>query len=166
YLPLDISFSKALEIAGASGKMDILDFSFDFDNRYTFWSGIIGGTFLSLSYFGTDQSQVQRYLSGKSIKESQMGMIMNGLLKVPMQFFILLVGVMVFLFYQFNSSPLNFNPIAENAVSNSQFHSVYSELEQKKAVNFEVKQDLVFQYVNATGEEKESIQKEILSLNK
>lgn len=165
-LPDGINFSNALEIAGASGKMDILDFSFDFDNRYTFWSGIIGGTFLSLSYFGTDQSQVQRYLSGKSIKESQMGMIMNGLLKVPMQFFILLVGVMVFLFYQFNSSPLNFNPIAENAVSNSQFHSVYSELEQKKAVNFEVKQDLVFQYVNATGEEKESIQKEILSLNK
>src|SRR5690554_115049 len=78
YLPLDITFSKALEIAGANGKMDILDFSFDFDNRYTFWSGIIGGTFLALSYFGTDQSQVQRYLSGKSLKQSQMGLIKIG----------------------------------------------------------------------------------------
>ena len=87
YLPLDITFTKALEIAGASGKMDILDFSFDFDNRYTFWSGIIGGSFLALSYFGTDQSQVQRYLSGRSVKDMQRGLIFNGVLKVPMQFF-------------------------------------------------------------------------------
>ena len=98
YLPADISFSKALKIAGASGKMEVLDFSFNFENRYTFWSGIIGGSFLALSYFGTDQSQVQRYLSGKSLKEMQLGLIFNGLLKVPMQFFILLVGVMVFVF--------------------------------------------------------------------
>lgn len=95
YLPDGINFKNALQIASASGKMEILDFSFDLDNRYTLWSGIIGGTFLSLSYFGTDQSQVQRYLSGSSIKQSRMGMIMNGLLKVPMQFFILLTGVMV-----------------------------------------------------------------------
>jgi SSS family transporter len=93
YLPENINFGNALEIAGASGKMDILDFSFDFENRYTFWSGIIGGGFLALSYFGTDQSQVQRYLSGKSVNESRMGMIMNGMLKVPLQFFILLVGL-------------------------------------------------------------------------
>jgi len=132
YLPLDITFVKALEIAGANGKMDILDFSFDFDNRYTFWSGIIGGTFLALSYFGTDQSQVQRYLSGKSLKQSQMGLIMNGILKVPMQFFILLVGVMVFVFYQFNSSPLHFNPSAVNAVENSVYAEEYSALEIEK----------------------------------
>jgi len=100
FLPLDITFSNALDIAGANGKMEILDFSFNFENRYTFWSGIIGGTFLALSYFGTDQSQVQRYLSGRSVRESQMGLIMNGILKVPMQFFILLVGVMVFVFYR------------------------------------------------------------------
>src|SRR5690606_28277660 len=125
YLPLDISFSKALEIAGANGKMDILDFSFNFDNRYTFWSGIIGGTFLALSYFGTDQSQVQRYLSGSSIKQSQLGLIMNGLLKVPMQFFILLVGVMVFVFYQFNASPLHFNPAAVHDVKNSEYAGEY-----------------------------------------
>src|SRR5690554_7588097 len=95
-LPEGINLNNAMQIAGASGKLNILDFSLDLDNRYTFWSGIIGGTFLSLSYFGTDQSQVQRYLSGKSVKQSQMGMIMNGFLKVPMQFFILFVGVMVF----------------------------------------------------------------------
>jgi SSS family solute:Na+ symporter len=165
-LPDGINFSNALEIAGASGKLDILDFSFDFDNRYTFWSGIIGGTFLSLSYFGTDQSQVQRYLSGKSIKQSQMGMIMNGMLKVPMQFFILLVGVMVFLFYQFHSSPLNFNPIAENTIINSEFQTDYSELEQMKADNFEAKKDLVYQYVNSSNDQKEDIQKQILALNK
>ena len=132
YLPLDITFSKALEIAGASGKMAILDFSFDFNNKYTFWSGIIGGSFLALSYFGTDQSQVQRYLSGKSMKEMQMGLIFNGLLKIPMQFFILLVGVMVFVFYQFNSSPLHFNPSAVNDVLNSRYAGQYQELQNKK----------------------------------
>jgi len=132
FLPLDITFSKALDIAGANGKMDILDFSFDFENRYTFWSGIIGGTFLALSYFGTDQSQVQRYLSGKSVRESQMGLIMNGMLKVPMQFFILLVGVMVFVFYQFNSSPLNFNPSAIQDLQSSEYALDYQELKTKK----------------------------------
>jgi Na+/proline symporter len=131
YLPADISFSKALKIAGASGKMNVLDFSFNFENRYTFWSGIIGGTFLALSYFGTDQSQVQRYLSGKSMKEMQLGLIFNGLLKVPMQFFILLVGVMVFVFYQFNASPLNFNPAANQAVKNSEYAEEYQQLENK-----------------------------------
>ncbi len=132
YLPLDITFTKALEIAGASGKMEILDFSFDFNNKYTFWSGIIGGTFLALSYFGTDQSQVQRYLSGKSMKEMQMGLIFNGLLKIPMQFFILLVGVMVFVFYQFNSSPLHFNPSAVTDVLNSPYAAQYQDLQDKK----------------------------------
>ena len=131
YLPDDINFSKALKIAGASGKMNVLDFSFNFENRYTFWSGIIGGSFLALSYFGTDQSQVQRYLSGKSVKEMQLGLVFNGLLKVPMQFFILLVGVMVFVFYQFNASPLNFNPAANNAVKNSIYAKDYKELEDK-----------------------------------
>ncbi|MBP8792413.1 MAG: sodium:solute symporter [Lutibacter sp.] len=131
YLPEDISFVKALKIAGASDKMNILDFSFNFENRYTFWSGIIGGSFLALSYFGTDQSQVQRYLSGKSKKEMQLGLIFNGLLKIPMQFFILLVGVMVFVFYQFNDSPLNFNPTANAAVEKSIYAQEYRQLEAK-----------------------------------
>jgi SSS family solute:Na+ symporter len=129
YLPEDISFSKAVEIAGASGKMEVLDFSFDLNNRYTVWTGFLGGTFLMLSYFGTDQSQVQRYLSGKSVRESQLGLLFNGFLKVPMQFFILLVGVMVFVFYQFNVSPLNFNPAATSAVMNSEFAEEYKSLE-------------------------------------
>ena len=97
-LPADITFSNALQIAGAGDKLDILDFSFDLENKYTVWTGLTGGVFLMLSYFGTDQSQVARYLSGKSIKESRLGLIFNGLVKVPMQFFILLIGVMVFVF--------------------------------------------------------------------
>ena len=129
YLPDDITFTKALDIAGASGKMDILDFSFDLNNRYTVWTGLIGGTFLMLSYFGTDQSQVQRYLSGKSMKEMQLGLLFNGFLKVPMQFFILLVGVMVFVFYQFNPTPLNFNPEAKKAVENTVYANEYQKLE-------------------------------------
>ncbi len=131
YLPENITLSKAIDIAGASGKMEILDFSFDLDNRYTFWSGLIGGTFLALSYFGTDQSQVQRYLTGKSIKESQLGLLFNGLLKVPMQFFILLVGAMVFVFYQFNPSPLNFNPIVKETIAQSEYAQQYDVLENK-----------------------------------
>jgi len=128
-LPENITFTNALEIAGASNKMEVLDFSFDLSNRYTVWTGILGGTFLMLSYFGTDQSQVQRYLSGKSVRESQLGLIFNGLLKVPMQFFILLIGVMVFVFYQFNASPLNFNPTVNDAIANSKYISDYQQLE-------------------------------------
>ncbi len=145
YLPDGITFSKALEIAGASDKMKVLDFSLDLDNRYTVWTGILGGTFLMLSYFGTDQSQVQRYLSGKSVRESQLGLIFNGLLKVPMQFFILLVGVMVFVFYQFNASPLNFNPKAQEAVINSQFAQEYKELESKHKEIEQEKKTLIFE---------------------
>ena len=140
YLPNPIGFTQALDIAGAAGKLEVLDFSFDFENRYTLWSGLIGGTFLALSYFGTDQSQVQRYLTANSVKQSQMGLIFNGFLKVPMQFFILLVGVFVFVFYQFNPTPLNFNPAAEEAVLQSsqgpQYNQLKAELkaiEQEKA---------------------------------
>ena len=147
YLPEDITFTKALHIAGASDKMKILNFSFDLENRYTLWSGLIGGTFLALSYFGTDQSQVQRYLAGKSVKEMQMGLIFNGLLKVPMQFFILLVGVMVFVFYQFNSSPVNFNPAAEKTVLNSDYANDYKILQEKQNRIFEDKQLVINKYI-------------------
>ena len=129
YLPSDLTFSKAMKIAGASEKLNILNFDLDIDSRYTIWSGITGGTFLMLAYFGTDQSQVQRYLSGKSVRESQLGLIFNAILKIPMQFFILLVGVMVFVFYQFNPSPLNFNPAASGAVLDSEYAPQYRELE-------------------------------------
>ena len=153
-LPEGINLNNAMQIAGASGKLNVLDFSFDLDNRYTFWSGIIGGTFLSLSYFGTDQSQVQRYLSGRSVKQSQMGMIMNGFLKVPMQFFILFVGVMVFVFYQFNISPLHFNPLAKESIENSIHYLEYQELEKEQLDNFERKQDLIQTYLSANEVEK------------
>ncbi len=163
YLPQDISFKKALQIAGASGKMEILDFSFDLSNRYTIWTGFLGGTFLMLSYFGTDQSQVQRYLSGKSIRESQLGLLFNGFLKVPMQFFILLVGVMVFVFYQFNASPLNFNPAATDAVKNSAFAEEYKVLEQEHQLIEEKKKIAQFQLVeHATNKD---IRKQIKLLN-
>lgn len=143
YLPEDVDFSNVLHIAGANGKMDILDFSYNPETRYTVWSGITGGFFLMLSYFGTDQSQVGRYLSGKSIKESQMGLIMNGLLKVPMQFFILLTGVLVFVFFQFNDAPLHFNPTNVEKVLQSdqkkEYEALEAELNQinidKKVVN-------------------------------
>jgi len=153
YLPDDITFSKALDIAGASGKMEVLDFSFNLDNRYTFWSGIIGGSFLALSYFGTDQSQVQRYLSGSSIKEMRTGLLFNGLLKVPMQFFILLVGVMVFVFFQFEKSPLNFNPAATEAVMNSEYADEYRILEKEHDKTYNDKQVLINEYLK-NGEEK------------
>ncbi|APG64876.1 sodium:solute symporter [Tenacibaculum todarodis] len=155
-LPANITFTKALEIAGASNKMEVLDFSFDLSNRYTVWTGILGGTFLMLSYFGTDQSQVQRYLSGKSVRESQLGLIFNGLLKVPMQFFILLIGVMVFVFYQFNASPLNFNPGANEEVLRSEYVAEYQQLE---AEHIEIENDKRAIFLDGFQvEEKEKIQ--------
>ncbi|MVZ65891.1 sodium:solute symporter [Sphingobacterium sp. DK4209] len=108
-LPAHIGFSEALHIAGKSGKTNAIDFTLDFENQYTVWTGLIGGFFLQLSYFGTDQSQVGRYLTGSSIRDSRLGLLMNGLLKVPMQFAILLIGVLVFAYYQYHTPPLFFN---------------------------------------------------------
>lgn len=131
FLPDDVTFTKVLRIAGANEKLNILDFDLNTSSRYTFWSGITGGMFLALAYFGTDQSQVQRYLSGRSIRESQLGLIFNAVLKVPMQFFILLVGVMVFVFFQFHPSPLNFNPAATQAVMESEYAQDYEVLTER-----------------------------------
>lgn len=169
YLPENINFSNALEIAGASGKMEILNFSLDLENRYTFWSGIIGGSFLALSYFGTDQSQVQRYLSGRSVRESQMGMIMNGMLKVPLQFFILLVGVMVFVFYQFNNAPLNFNPAATETVLSSEYAEDYQNLIQEYDDLQGKKQEASLNFTDfdqLSSEEKTALKAEITQLDR
>ena len=160
YMPDGITFKKALDIAGASDKMKVLDFSFDLNNRYTIWTGFLGGTFLMLSYFGTDQSQVQRYLSGKSLRESQLGLLFNGFFKVPMQFFILLTGVMVFVFYQFNSSPLNFNPKANEAVINSTYQVEYAQLEQQ---HDEIENEKKILLIDGLQEHEKSI---IIRLNK
>lgn len=147
-LPNEMTFSNALHIAGANDKMNILDFSFDTETRYTFWSGITGGFFLMLSYFGTDQTQVGRYLSGKTDKESQMGMIMNGFLKVPMQFFILLTGVMVFVFFQFNPVPLNFNPNNKILIEHSKYKEDYIKLETKLTALAEEKKEYNLLYID------------------
>ncbi|HQX03591.1 MAG TPA: sodium:solute symporter [Flavobacterium sp.] len=146
YLPKEVSFSNALQIAGVNDKMNILDFSVNPNSRYTFWSGITGGLFLALSYFGTDQSQVQRYLSGKTVRESQLGLIFNGFLKVPMQFFILLTGVMVFVFFQFNKVPLNFNPTSQIAVEKSIYAADYKNLEERLALIQEEKKIVTLTY--------------------
>ncbi|MCB0478389.1 MAG: sodium:solute symporter [Crocinitomicaceae bacterium] len=110
--PEGMGMMDGVQIAGELGKMNIIDTSTDIDNRYTLLSGLTGGLFLSLSYFGTDQSQVQRYLGGKSLKESRLGLMFNGLVKIPMQFFILFIGIMVFVTYQFNEPPIVFNKSA------------------------------------------------------
>jgi len=101
-LPNGVGFTHAIKLAGKLGKMNVIDWKFDPNNRYNIWSGVIGGFFLQLSYFGTDQSQVGRYLTGSSVGQSRLGLIMNGMVKIPMQFMILLIGVLVFAFYQFN----------------------------------------------------------------
>lgn len=145
-MPESVSFSNALQIAGVNEKMNIVDFSFNPQSRYTFWSGITGGLFLALSYFGTDQSQVQRYLSGKSIRESQLGLIFNGFLKVPMQFFILLTGVMVYVFFQFYEVPLNFNPTSQKAVESSIYANDYKLLEEKLRQIQEEKKEVTLDY--------------------
>ena len=161
--PENISFKKAIEIASTNSKMEILNFSFDFENRYTVWSGIIGGTFLMMSYFGTDQSQVQRYLSGKSLREMQLGMIFNGILKIPMQFFILFIGIMVFVFYQFSASPLNFNPQAEKIVSQSSFSENYNSLKIDLKNNFDKKMFFYNEFLNSKNVDTK---KQIINLNK
>jgi Na+/proline symporter len=172
-LPDGITFTNAMQIAGANDKMNILDFSIDPKNRYTFWSGITGGLFLMLSYFGTDQSQVGRYLSGKSIRESQMGLLFNGLLKVPMQFFILLTGVMVYVFFQFQTLPLNFNPNSDKIIAGSEYveeyktlenklHDIYTEkkqvtLDYASQINIDVENQVLKNRIVALGEKEKDI---------
>ena len=150
-LPENINLDNALKIASVNSKMEVLNFSFDLENRYTVWSGILGGTFLMMSYFGTDQSQVQRYLSGKSLKEMQLGMIFNGVFKIPMQFFILFIGVMVFVFYQFNHSPLNFNPQGKKIISETIYESHYKYLENRLEDNFEEKKIVINDFLETNN---------------
>jgi SSS family solute:Na+ symporter len=128
-LPPDISFSNALQVAGKLGRLNVINFAFDWKDRYNFWSGLIGGGFLMLSYFGTDQSQVQRYLGGRSISQSRMGLLANGVVKIPMQFVILFIGAMVFVFYQFVTPPLFFNPVETAHIKDSSYRESYTKLE-------------------------------------
>jgi Na+/proline symporter len=167
YLPNDMTFTSALHIAGANDKMNIVNFSFDPEEKYTIWSGITGGFFLALAYFGTDQSQVGRYLSGKSVRESQMGLIMNGLLKVPMQFFILLTGVMVFVFFQFNPVPLNFNPNNKILIEKSKYKGEYHNLEKKLEALSEDKKVINLLYIDQLNQDYDNpiLRKELIGLS-
>ena len=131
FLPAEIGLTEALHIAGKSGKTNAIDWSFDLDNQYTVWTGLIGGFFLQLSYFGTDQSQVGRYLTGSSIRDSRLGLLMNGLLKVPMQFCILLIGILVFAYYQFHTPPLFFNNVEVAKIENSAYNREYTAIMQR-----------------------------------
>lgn len=138
-LPGDVSITGALQLAGHLGRLNPIDWTFDLQNRYNIWSGLIGGLFLALSYFGTDHSQVQRYLTGRSVAESRTGLLMNGLLKVPMQFGILLLGALLFVFYQFNPAPLFFNPVETAKVVASERRAEWLELEGQHQRLFEVR---------------------------
>ena len=128
-LPEGVGFVDALHVAGKMDKLNAIDLSFDINNPYNIWSGLIGGFFLQLSYLGTDQSQVGRYLTGKSIKESRLGLIMNSVIKIPMQFSILLIGILVFVFYQFNTPPVFFNKTEVARIENSPYKSDYKRIE-------------------------------------
>lgn len=164
--PSNIDIIDALKIAGVGGKMEIIDFSFDVEKKYTFWSGITGGFFLALSYFGTDQSQVQRYLSGKSVKESQLGLMFNAVLKIPMQFFILLTGVMVFVFFEFNYAPVNYNPQVINYLEKVQ-NAEYLQQKREFSITREnkiIKQNQLIESIDGVNSKK--LESEIIELHK
>jgi solute:Na+ symporter, SSS family len=155
-LPENVGFVDALHLAGKMEKLNAIDTSFDWDNRYNIWSGIIGGFFLQLSYFGTDQSQVGRYLTGSSVAQSRLGLIMNGLVKIPMQFLILLIGTLVFTFYQFYRPPVFFNKVEIEKIKESPYRDDFSKLETAYREAHEEKLLQVNQMVSAIDLEDES----------
>ncbi len=155
-LPDNVGFGDAVNVAGKLGKLETVDLEFDLTNRYNIWSGIIGGLFIGLSYFGTDQSQVQRYLGGKSARESRLGLIFHGLFKLPMQFIILFIGAMVFVFYQFYAPPVFFNEAAVENVKASEYREQFELIEEEYQTVFEQKRGAVEQLVQAekNGDER------------
>jgi Na+/proline symporter len=153
-LPQNVGFVRALDIVGKMDKMNVIDWTFDLDNKYTVWTGIIGGLFLQLSYFGTDQSQVGRYLTGSSVGQSRMGLLMNALLKIPMQFSILLIGILVFAFYQYEKPPVFFNSVELNKIENSSYKAEFKEKEQSFDLAFADKKIKVIALENALSNKK------------
>jgi len=154
-LPPDVDFSDAVGVAGKMGKLNVVDFEFDLSNRYNFWSGMIGGVFLFLSYFGTDQSQVQRYLSGKSLNESRLGLLFNGILKVPMQFLVLFVGILVFVFFQFYQPPIHFNSANLEKLENTEYADDLADLQAQHNTLFLTQQGEVRALMDAIDMENE-----------
>jgi Na+/proline symporter len=148
-LPDGVGVLEAARVAGRMGRLNAIDFSFDFTTPYNFWSGLFGGLLVALSYFGCDQSQVQRYLTGASVAESRLGLLLNGMIKVPMQFFILFVGAMVFVFYQFVAPPLFFNTVERARIGQSRYAADYARLETQHRALFTEKREKVQQLVGA-----------------
>ncbi|HET8772607.1 MAG TPA: sodium:solute symporter [Thermoanaerobaculia bacterium] len=148
-LPDNVGFVDAVRVAGRMERMNVIDFTFDLSTPYNFWSGLFGGLMVALAYFGTDQSQVQRYLTGETVTQSRLGLLFNGLVKVPMQFFILFVGAMVFVFYQFVAPPLHFNPVQDGKVRNSPHAAEYRALETAHQATFAAKRNAATQLVAA-----------------
>ncbi|MBU6339979.1 MAG: sodium:solute symporter [Bacteroidetes bacterium] len=138
-LPAGVGLTEAWQIAHVTGKTQVVDWSFSWHDRYNVWSGILGATFLFLSYFGTDQSQVGRYLSGKSLKESRFGLLFNGFVKIPMQLLVLSVGVMVYVFYQFNQPPLYFNQASREKITHTAQNTRFIQLEASADTLFQIK---------------------------
>lgn len=172
YLPEGVGLYDALKIGGVMGKTNVITTGFeggkgfDWNDKYNLWSGIIGGFFLALSYFGTDQSQVGRYLTAKSIKESRMGLLMNGLVKVPMQFLILMLGVLIFAFYQFHDAPLFFNQTQVQKVSQSKYATDLAELEDSYRVVDLQKKNLIQSIAkNGTANITDADRKELAGIN-
>ncbi len=150
---LPVTFTEALHVAGKMDKLNIVNFEFDLSDRYNFWSGMTGALFLFLSYFGTDQSQVQRYLTGRSLTQSRMGLMMNGFLKIPMQFIILFIGVMVFVFYQFFQPPVFFNQVQVDKLKQSEYWDEYQSLEEEYKIKFESKNIEIYALLDAVKSE-------------
>ena len=148
-----VTFDEALTLAGDMGRMEVINYEFDINSKYNIWSAFTGGIFLFLSYFGTDQSQVQRYLSGRSIKESRLGLMFNGLLKVPMQFFIVFVGVMVFVFYQFEREPVYFDHTLITQLEASEYAPQFEEIKAAHDAHFTDGQALREDYLSAIRQE-------------
>lgn len=154
-IPDTYSFTDSVNLAGDLGKMKIVNYEFDVKEKYNIWAGLTGGFFLALSYFGTDQSQVQRYLGGKSLRESRLGLMFNGIFKIPMQFFIVFTGVMLFVAYQFNKPPVIYNDsgIPTEILANPKLVAI-----QKEHSNvFELKKELLATYNTTSGEQKQEI---------
>jgi SSS family solute:Na+ symporter len=161
----DLSFHNTLSVAGKMGKLEAVNFSVDPQKRYTFWSGLIGGFFLALSYFGADQSQVQRYLAGGSLKESRLGLLFNAVVKVPMQFFILLLGAIVFMFYQFEKPPVYFNqPAYQRAVENGAAHQL-TELQKQFDEVFAQKREAIRALSTASTSERDAAMNKVRNLD-
>ncbi len=148
-LPEGVGLSEAWKIAGVTGKTQVIDWSFSWGDRYNFWSGILGATFLFLSYFGTDQSQVGRYLSGRSLQQSRFGLLFNGVVKIPMQFLVLSVGVMVFVFFQFQRPPLHFSDTNRLKVAGSTQEAAFEQLEARADSLFLIKKQVLNDFATA-----------------